>query len=224
MDKKTALKLARDVVEDYNNISKEFDQTRQHDWKEFNEFLPYIKDNQALADIGCGNGRFFSFIKDKRDIRYLGIDISDHLLEKAISTFKEAKFKIGDILDIPSNKEKFDVVLSIAVIHHIPSKELREKAIKELHRILKKNSTLIITAWNLFQQKYKKYIWKSYVKHILSLRKYDLRDTFIPWGKSGINRYYHAFTQKELKKLLEKYFDIIKETKGNNFVFICKKK
>jgi hypothetical protein len=91
-------------------------------------------------------------------------------------------------------------------------------------RILKEKGTLIITVWNLFQPKYKKYIWKSRLRHILSFGKYDSRDTFIPWGKTGVNRYYYAFKPKEFIKLVDNKFEIIKEIKGNNLIYICRKK
>ncbi|MFH1284373.1 MAG: class I SAM-dependent methyltransferase [Candidatus Peregrinibacteria bacterium] len=224
MNEKTANELLKKVAEDYKKLSDEFDTTRKYDWKEFEFFLPYIKNNDFLVDLGCGNGRFFQFIHKHKKIKYLGIDNNPPFIKKAQKTYKNATFIEGDMLNIPVEDKKADIVISIAALHHIPSKKLRAATIEEMHRILRKNSTLMLTVWNLFQPKYKKYIWKSRLKHILSLGKYDSRDTFIPWGKSGIKRYYYAFKEKELKNLLEKKFKIIKEIKGNNLVFICRKK
>ena len=113
---------------------------------------------------------------------------------------------------------------AIASIHHIPSQELQGKAIQEIHRILKPTGIAIITVWNLHQPKYKKYIWYSWIKWLLSLGAYDINDVFIPWGNSGINRYYHAFTKTELEKLIKKNgFEIIKYEITDNIIFICKK-
>ena len=225
MNTKTAQELLKKVKEDYNKISEEFHQTRQHGWSEFNQAIKYIKNSDEIIDIGCGNGRFYSYLRDKRNCSYLGIDNNKDLIKKASHSFKNTKFKLGDILKIPQKDGNSDFAASIASIHHIPSKELREKAIIEISRVIKKNGTLFLTAWNLFQPKYKKYIWQSRLRHIYSFGKYDWHDTFIPWGKSGVKRYYYAFTGKELRKLLsENGFKILEEKTGNNFVFICTKK
>lgn len=227
MNQKTAKKLLQKVVEDYNKISEDFDKTRKSDWKEFELFLDYIKNGQFVADLGCGNGRFYKFISKHREIKYLGIDNNEKLLEKARKDFKKdekEEFVKGDLISLPLDNEMVDIAVSIASLHHIPSTDFRNKSIQEIHRILKKEGILILTVWNLFQPKYKKYIWKSRLRYILSFGKYDTRDTFIPWGKSGVKRYYYAFTAKELKALLKPHFEIIKEQHENNFVFICKKK
>lgn len=234
MRKKTAQKLLQKVKKDYNNIAESFDKTRQYDWKEFGTFRKYIKNNQTVADLGCGNGRFYEFIRKYRKIKYIGIDNSENLLNKAKKTYKNNRslgtaiiplFLKGNLLNLPLKNNSIDTTVVVAALHHIPSKKFRKKAVQEIQRILKPKGTLLLTVWNLFQPKYKKYIWKSRLKHILLLGKYDPRDTFIPWGKSGIKRYYYAFKPKELKLLLEKNgFKIIKEQHGNNLVFICRKK
>lgn len=225
MRQKTSKKLLEKIQNDYNFIAEEFDQTRQNNWEEFELFLEYIKNGDNLADLGCGNGRLYAFIKQHRKINYTGIDISKNLIEKAKKAHPEVQFMLGDLLSLPLGNENFDTVTAIASLHHIPSNKLRKKALQEMHRILKKDGILILTNWNLFQPKYKKYIWKSRFRSILTLGKYNSRDTFIPWRKSGINRYYYAFTENELKGLLDATgFEIITARTKNNFLFICQKK
>lgn len=223
MREKTAISLLKKVIKDYTEISEEFDQTRKTKWEEFDIFLKYIKDKNTVADVGCGNGRFYEFLKRHKTTKYIGIDNNKKLLEKAKKE-KDAKFIKGDLLKIPLGKESVNIVLEIASLHHIPSKKLREKAIKEGNRILKKNGIFIVSVWNLFQPKYKKYIRKAFLKAILTLGKYDTRDAFIPWAKKT-ERYYYAFKEDELEKLLKKTgFEILEKEKNNNIVFICRKK
>lgn len=224
MNEKTAQKILEKVTQDFDTISNDFDKTRKSDWEEFHQFLNYIKDSDFLVDLGCGNGRFYNFIKKYRKIKYLGIDNSEKLLNHAQKQFKDAKFLKANILELPLENGKTDIAAAIATLHHIPSKKFRKQTITEISRILKKNGYAIITVWNLFQPKYKKYIWQARLRHILSLGRYDSRDTFIPWAKTGIKRYYYAFTPKELRKLLEKSgFTIISEHISRNITFICKK-
>jgi ubiquinone/menaquinone biosynthesis C-methylase UbiE len=102
-------------------------------------------------------------------------------------------FLEGDMTKIPLEDDFCDVVCAIASFHHVPSDRLRLVALKEMIRIMKSDGVLVLSVWNLFQAKYKKYVIWSYLKWLISFGKFDLRDTFIPWGNSGIRRYYHAF-------------------------------
>jgi ubiquinone/menaquinone biosynthesis C-methylase UbiE len=224
MKEKNVKKLLKKVVNDYDNISDEFSNTRQREWKEFETMLPYLKKDQFLVDLGCGNGRFYKFIKEKKSLKYLGIDNSRNLLKQAQKAHPEAEFIHGDLLELPLDDKTIDVAAAIASIHHIPSKQLREKVIQEIHRTLKDKDIFIITVWNLYQKKYKKYIWKSFFRWLFSFRQFEFGDTFIPWGKSGVKRYYYAFKEKELENLLKNNkFKILKKDIGNNFLYICQK-
>ena len=82
MRETTAISLLKKVVKDYTEISEEFDKTRKNKWEEFDKFLKYIKDNNVVADVGCGNGRFYQFLKKHRKTKYIGIDNNKKLLEK----------------------------------------------------------------------------------------------------------------------------------------------
>lgn len=227
MKEKIAKQLLSKIIKDYDRIAEEFDNTRNHSWKEFEIFLKYIENNQKIADLGCGNGRLFEFLKKNRQIDYVGVDNSKNLLELAKKKFhndSNAKFLEGDLINTKLKTDSIDVITAIASFHHLPGKNARKESLKEMHRILKDKGILIISVWNLFQDKYKKYVWKARLKHIVSLGKYDWRDTLIPWGKTGIDRYYYAFKIKELHQLLETHgFKVLEIAIDNNFVFICQK-
>jgi ubiquinone/menaquinone biosynthesis C-methylase UbiE len=215
MRKKTAQKILKKVKVDYEKISDDFNVSRQYKWKEFDQYLKYINDGDRVVDIGCGNGRFFSYVKNLRNVKYVGIDNNKNLIRIAQKKYPEGKFVIGDMLNLPFEDKSQDVVVSIAALHHIPSNKLRNKAVSEMFRILNKNGILIISVWNLYQPKYMKYIWKARIRSVLTLGEYSPQDTFIPWGKSGLKRYYYAFKQEELNKY-SRIFNRIKSKKENN--------
>jgi len=225
MRKKITDRLLKKVKEDYSLIASDFDRTRRRqESTAYSMMIDFIKDKDIFVDLGCGNGRAYDFISKRKNIKYIGVDNNKKLLEKAREQFNE-KFIEGDLLNLPLEQELADVALAGASLHHIPSKNLRMKALSEAYRILKPNGIFIITVWNLFQPKYKKYIWRSRIKWLISLGSYDSRDTFIPWMHTGIKRYYYAFTPKELKCLLEKTgFKILKSEVSKDIVFICQKK
>ena len=112
MKAKTAQQLLDKVVEDYNKISSDFHKTRKTDWKEFHLFLDFIKDHQAIADLGCGNGRLYNFLRKHRQIRYTGVDNSQKLLDIAKENFK-SNFIKGDLIDIPLETNSKDIITAI---------------------------------------------------------------------------------------------------------------
>lgn len=201
MDSKTAQKILSDVKSTYSAIARDFSATRSELWQGFEKFLEYICDNDTLLDAGCGNGRLFQLFRAK-NIEYCGCDTGAELLRIAKKNYPEGNFVEGDILRLPFQDEKFHQVFCIAALHHIPSAELREKAVSELSRVLRPEGFLFITVWDLFDFEHAFSIFFSCVKKIFGFSKLDCKDIYIPWKRETL-RYYHAFSLSELKKLVE---------------------
>ena len=198
MRKKHTDKIRESVRKTYGAIASEFDQTRKGPWEEFQYFLKYVKKRSKVLDLGCGNGRLYDFLKNKK-IDYLGIDNNSTLLKRAEENFPEAKFKLGDMVDLDLPDKNFDVIFCIATFHHIPGRKLRRRAVSEMHRVLKRKGVLILTVWNLFQLKYFSALLRSIFSFLLNLGlKYAWNDLWIKWGSHPAKRYYHAFLPDEL--------------------------
>ena len=224
MKESTAKQLLKKVENDYDLIAEEFSDTRKWLWPEFDNFKKYLKDRQTILDLGCGNGRLYELLKDLKDLKYIGIDNNKKFVQLAKEKFKNINFLYGNALSIPY-PGKVDILFNIASFHHIPSKLLRIKCVQEMKKILKPNSVLILTVWNLFQPRYFTYVLKSLFNYFIQLGKYDWNDTFIPWGDKKVKRYYHAFTKRELKKLFVKNgFEILEFTSNHHHCLVCKMK
>ena len=235
MKTKAAKYLLEKTKKDYRKITSEFSNTRNWLWPEFFFFRKYIKKDGHLIDFGCGNGRFFEFVKDMKNLRYTGIDNNPEFIKIAQKNYTSTKFLVGDFIDIP-RVPKADNIFAVASFHHVPSLELRKKSIQNLNDILNKDGILIENGYELYQKRYRKYRIKSLFNYFIHFGKYDWNDTFIPWSTSGVDRYYHAFTPNELKKLFKKNgFEILemfytkkgKKSKflnSHNICMICKKK
>ncbi|MBI4653196.1 methyltransferase domain-containing protein [Candidatus Kuenenbacteria bacterium] len=252
MDSQTAKFLLKKTKEDYAQIAEEFNHTRKYLWKDFEKLDQYVKDDDVVLDLGCGNGRLFELFNNKK-INYFGIDNCPELIEKAKEKYQSSNaiFLIEDVLDLSFEDQKFDAIFWIAVLNHIPSKELRIKVLENIKRILKKEGILIMINWNFYQKKYFLLIVKNFFSTIFSFfnfskKKLDFGDLFIPWKLtlnhkgSGledkiISRYYHAFTTRELSKLFQQTgFKVIKKYytkkgektnwwKGYNIIFVVKR-
>jgi len=94
---------------------------------------------KKFLDIGCGAPA--KCMKDGSFLRYVGygkgIDIEPRKIEFG--------FKLGSITNIPYKERQFDVVTALEVIEHIDNPLL---ALKEIHRVLKKNGTFVMTTPN----------------------------------------------------------------------------
>lgn len=205
MKRETAEEIIKSVRESFDLIAEDFSATREKLWEDLKFLFDYLKKGDKVLDLGCGNGRFYPWFQEK-GIAYVGVDFSSSLIEIAKKKFPKGKFYLGNALKLPFKNNEFDALFAIALLHHIPSNELRLKVLLEAKRVLKKNGLLVLTVWNLWQKKYFKYIFSEFKRKILGKSKLDFKDCYIPWSKGEvkIQRYCHAFTLRELKKLIIK--------------------
>ncbi len=126
------------------------------------------------------------------------------------------RFEVGDILNLPFKDNEFDAALCVAVLHHIPSKELRKKAMSEMARVLRPNGILVMSNWNFWQDKYRKNIYRFAIDKIFytdirgcehryaRIGGLDFGDIMLkPFSGKGNARYHHAFTKWGIKKLFK---------------------
>ena len=77
----------------------------------------YVPVNAKILDIGCGNGNFLLQLKENRYENIKGIDPDKASVEVVKSRGIDAQ--IGNIFDIKSENEKYDVVCCTEVLEHI---------------------------------------------------------------------------------------------------------
>ncbi len=196
----------------YNAIAPDFSNTRGKWWQGFGSFYKYVKPGDRVLDLGCGNGRMADIFNDSK-IQYLGIDNSKELIEIARKRFQDkdwVKFEVGDISSvIPGLTRNPDLVLIIAVMHHIPTKKLKLKVLKNIYDLLKPGGRLVMSNWNLWQTvgENKKFrYWKWLLNYRQKIKKgiWSLSDALVPWKPLTNDnlRYVHSFKKREMKKML----------------------
>lgn len=155
----------------------------------------------------------------------LGCDRSSGLTD--ICRKRNFEILLCDCLYLPYRDKSVDATISIAVIHHLSTRERRKRAISEMMRVLKPNGKCLIYVWAKEQRKDS--AESFYIKHgstkqqnreidhsiyeceqQLTLPIHENRTNFIhsdmlvPWktkdGESFL-RYYHVFQEDELVKL-----------------------
>ncbi len=186
----------------YDNIAKDFSDTRKFAWPELSVFIPYLPNSFKVLDLGCGNGRLLSVLKDSaKDFDYLGVDFSKQLIDQAKKQWPDYNFELNDMqaLDFPA--ASFDVVIMIASFHHLYTKKERQALLQKINNILKPGGILFMTNWNLGQRKY----LSSWFNRFWQKKVWN--DCFVPYtlasSKQKYWRYYHHFTKRELTNLLK---------------------
>ena len=212
MNKQTQKELLKIVERNYEEAASEFSDSRKRksrSWEKLKEICSGIKDWQSILDMGCGNGRLLVLLENKK-INYLGIDNSKELIALAKKRFPGNKFIVGNILDLGEIKElNFNYVFSVAVLHHLPGRDLRIKALRQLKNKIKEDGRIVITVWAMWKQKrFIKIIIKFILLKLIRKNKMDIGDILFDWknsqGEKVSKRYYHAFSRRELKKIAKK--------------------
>jgi len=201
MKRETALKILNEVRESYDKIAEDFSRTRNFFWEEFKPLAKYANIGDRILDLGCGNGRLLDLLRGK-PIEYFGIDISKNLINIARQRYPNQEFNVFDGLKIPFDDNYFDKIFCIAVLHHIPGRQLRNEFLQETKRALQPDGKLILTTWYLWN---KPSFWLSLskftLKKIIGKSEFDFFDIIESWGKIS-QRYLRSFRKSELERLM----------------------
>lgn len=185
------------------------------EWYEFKinpseKVLKFLKNkNGKILDLGAGAGRHLKKIKNGK--MYL-TDFSAKMIELAKKRAREkeiqAEFVVSSITKLLFKNNFFDSAIAIAVFHCIKGKKRREKAVKELFRVLKPKAKALIAVWNKNSKKFKNAKKERYIK----------------WRDKG-ERYYYLFDEEEVYSLFKKIgFKIIsKYPPERNISFVIQK-
>lgn len=187
-------KVSQKTITNYDDFATEWQATRRQTWGEL-EFSKPLLSATKILDAGCGNGRLLTFLHRHNFAgQYLGVDVSQKLLEFAQQDFPQAKFCPANLLTFRP-AAKFSAIFCIAVLHHFTTREDQQKVCTNLYANLKPAGQLFLTVWNLWQPKF----WPKLGASLFANR---IRDCRIPFGSKKVPRQIFAFRQNELKQIL----------------------
>ncbi len=128
-----------------------------------------------VLDVGCASGRQI-FRLAKRIGEGYGVDIAESFIAEAQRStvtqgLTNVHFAVAVIETLPYSDEQFDKIICGEVLEHVFDKD---KALVELHRVLKPGGTLIITVPNLNADG----TWWGRLLRLLGFRSFTPMDVF----------------------------------------------
>ena len=108
-----------------------------------------IKEGDIVLDLGSGAG-FDCFLAARKvgdSGKVIGVDMTQEMIDKANANTEKygdrnIEFRLGEIEDLPVEDDSIDVAISNCVINLVPNKE---KAFKEIYRVLKKGGRMYLS-------------------------------------------------------------------------------
>ncbi|KAL7548368.1 hypothetical protein ACHAWF_011657 [Thalassiosira exigua] len=175
----------RHVHEVYDAIAAQWHHTRGKRgvaWPGATRFLEDLPPGSVVADVGCGDGKYFPAIWASGSY-VVGTDISEPLLRTAaaastpdgeesggsgrgggdgpqhrkLSTEKRAlgarpAVAVADCIHLPLRSGSCDAAICIAVMHHLSTEGRRLRCLSELRRIVRRGGLINVQAWALEQE------------------------------------------------------------------------
>ncbi len=208
MNSSTAQQLIELNREFYTRFGAEFSSTRQRLQPGVKQVLDSLRGDESILDIGCGNGELARELT-RRGFRgsYLGVDFSPPLLAAASQLHSfPAAFVEGDLAStewaLKLQPATFDQIFAFAVLHHIPSVEMRLNILRMVKNLLKQDGKFILSNWQFLNSEKLKARIQPWDKVNIRADELDADDYLLDWRSGGNGlRYAHHYSGEELSAL-----------------------
>jgi len=211
----------------YASVANEFDRSRAGlpvGWQTLSRYISLrAADNPvSVLDAGCGNGRFaWALDAWGTPFCYTGVDADATLLAHAAqntATLVHGKgsFVQADLaepawlttlmteLAVDEARNRFDLVVCFATLHHFPGYDLRLQIVKALASLVAQDGVLILSTWQFLTSA--RFVQKQIKWQTIGLTAADVEpgDALLPWQQGGYAvRYVHQIDKAEMMRLAQ---------------------
>jgi SAM-dependent methyltransferase len=221
MDERTTERLLTLNREFYAEFAEHFAATRSISDPALTSALPHIPRRARVLDVGCGNGRLALLLdRERPGAAYVGVDAVPELIAVARAEAEQltnvsATFRVLDITQagwtdaLPSaasemerSEARFDCAVMLAVLHHIPSFDLRARVLRDIAGVLRPGGCAVISTWRFMAHERirRKIVDWSIVD--IDEETLDPGDYLLDWRRGGRGfRYCHLIDEDEVDRL-----------------------
>jgi SAM-dependent methyltransferase len=130
--------FAADIQESFGREWREFDQVIDDDRAEFEQYFDIVHPSSlrdaVVCDLGCGMGRWSSFLASScRQLVLVDFSEAIFLARRNLRHVPNAIFVMGDIADLPFGDDCCDFAICLGVLHTLPTDAL--EAIASMRRL-----------------------------------------------------------------------------------------
>lgn len=220
MDAETARRLIELNRAFYEDFGAPFAATRRRVQEGARRALALLPDapGERWLDLGCGSGSLaLEWLAAGRQSGYLGLDFSTALLAEARAAVsgqggaRRVAFAQADLSDpawAAGIAGGLRGALAFAVLHHLPSRELRARLLGEMRRLLAPEGWFVLSVWQFQRSPRLAARVQPWALAGLDESGLEAGDTLLDWRqpapgqpqRSGL-RYVHLFSSAELAEL-----------------------
>lgn len=138
--------------------------------------------DSSVLDVGCAKGfLLYDFKLLQPNMTVAGLDISEYAISQAKEEVKPF-LEIGSADKLPYPDKSFDLVLSINTVHSL-ERERCIKAIREIQRVARGDSFIVVNAWRNDEEKERLLKWNIAAQTYMHVD--DWRQLFKDIGYTG---------------------------------------
>jgi tRNA (uracil-5-)-methyltransferase TRM9 len=220
MDGETVERLLALNREFYEALARPFAASRPASDPALTCILPYIPHRARVLDVGCGNGRLALLLdRERPGASYVGVDAAEELIEVARArtgqlTHISTEFRVTDVTrpgwggalsgPAPSAllRTGFDCAVALAVLHHVPSFDLRMEVLREVATLLEPGGCLILSTWQFLDSPRMRRKIVEWAEVGIAREVLEPGDYLLDWKRGGRGlRYCHLVDEAEVERL-----------------------
>jgi 2-polyprenyl-3-methyl-5-hydroxy-6-metoxy-1,4-benzoquinol methylase len=212
MDQATVDRLLALNREFYATFADQFSGSRTLSDPALTSILPYIAPRAKVLDVGCGNGRLAALLDGERPgATYVGVDAVPELIAVAREqaeglTSVSTEFHVADIVQpnwsLSIDSLLIDTIVCLAVLHHIPSYDLRLQVVREIKNLVGSGGTVLLSTWQFLDNERMRRKIVDWSEAGIAAEALEPGDYLLDWKRGGRGlRYCHLVDEAEVERL-----------------------
>ena len=177
--------------------------------------LESIHDGGTVLDVGCGLGVALRSYASQRRVSAHGIDYSGNMIAGAKRRLAETApdvkidFREASVLELPFEPATFDTVTSHRCLMALLDWELQQKALLEIHRVLKPGGTLVLMEGTIDGTER-----LNFYRRLFGLPEID------PGGRDRLLTL--KFREQELREFVAPHYELVRVARFGMYYFLTR--